>query len=381
MTWFSDIVATMAFSQLALLGVYFLTHYRGVLPRLISLFCMCLAAYALATMSFAEVDTLPSYLLYRLATLAPFLLWLIAFHLFVDMGRVPAVAWFAMAFFVIVRGIGSGVTLGQAHLLESTLPFIVVQLIPQLILLFFSVHAIYLAYQGYSADLLEQRRQLRVGFVVFMGVLISVIVGRGVIDAYIPNQIPNVVFTFFLLIGAFLFNLFSFRLSNEAMTLVSERVVQPRNQDTPLPAQPEVDPRLMARISELMETEKLYMQQGLTIADLAEALKMQEYRLRRLINQTMQYRNFNQFLNNYRIREASRLLATTRTPISSIALDVGYSSLSVFNKAFKERFGMTPSAYRQQHGGDDPADSSGKVSALKTQPEPAERISPTEASL
>jgi AraC-like DNA-binding protein len=39
-------------------------------------------------------------------------------------------------------------------------------------------------------------------------------------------------------------------------------------------------------------------------------------------------------------------------PISSIALDVGFSSLSVFNKAFKERFGMTPSAWRQARQSD-----------------------------
>lgn len=348
MLWISDIVATLAFSQLALLGVYFLTHYRGVLPRLMSLFSLCLGAYVLTSMSFVLPGSLTGFMLWRLATLAPFLLWLIAFQLFIDSGKVPLAAWAAMGFFVIVRGLGSAVALGNPEFLQNTLVYVIVQFIPQIIMLFFSVHAIYLAYQGYSTDLVEQRRRLRLVFVGFLGVLISIIVGMGFLtDQLNLFEIPAVVYSLSLFIGAFLFNLFIFRLSGEAMTLVSDRVVRPRTVETAAVTQPRVEPDLMRRIGELMEKDRLYSQQGLTIADLADALSMQEYRLRRIINQGMQYRNFNQFLNNYRIDEASRLLSHTATPISSIALDVGYSSLSVFNKAFKERFGMTPSAYRQ----------------------------------
>lgn len=351
MIWFSDIVATLAVSQLALLAVYFLTHYEGSLARLMSLFSACLCAYVLATMSFVEGNSLTSYLLFRLATLAPFLLWMIAFQLFVDSGEIPITAWLAMGFFVVVRGIGSAMAIDDPLIFQNGLAFVLVQLVPQLILLYFSVHAIYLAYQGYSVDLLEQRRRLRVIFVVFLGILISTIVGMGFVSAYVPLQgIPTVVYTLCLFVGAFLFNLFNFRLSGDAMTLVSERAARPRN-ETPEALNNkinQVDPDIVNRIAEVMTRDRLYTQQGLTIADLAKALNMQEYRLRRLINQTMQYRNFNQFLNNYRIEEASRLLRSEDSSISNIALDVGYTSLSVFNKAFKDRFGITPSAYRQQ---------------------------------
>jgi AraC-like DNA-binding protein len=78
-------------------------------------------------------------------------------------------------------------------------------------------------------------------------------------------------------------------------------------------------------------------------------VSVQEYRLRRLINQSLHYRNFNQFLNHYRIEEAARRLldpAEEHIPISSIALDVGYASLSSFNKAFKDTHGVTPSTWR-----------------------------------
>ena len=57
-----------------------------------------------------------------------------------------------------------------------------------------------------------------------------------------------------------------------------------------------------------METEHGYRQEGLTIGRLAEQLGTQEYRLRRLINRRLGYRNFNEYLNDYRIREARALL-------------------------------------------------------------------------
>jgi AraC-like DNA-binding protein len=87
----------------------------------------------------------------------------------------------------------------------------------------------------------------------------------------------------------------------------------------------------------------------LSIARLAESLTMQEYQLRRLINNELDYRNFNQFLNHYRIEESCQRLddsAQSQHSIATIALDVGYSSLSSFNKAFKEIKGITPSLYR-----------------------------------
>ena len=59
----------------------------------------------------------------------------------------------------------------------------------------------------------------------------------------------------------------------------------------------------------------------------------------------------NQYLNQYRIAEAARRLqdpAEINLPISTIALDVGYASLSSFNKAFKEVHGVTPSIYRSR---------------------------------
>jgi AraC-like DNA-binding protein len=64
----------------------------------------------------------------------------------------------------------------------------------------------------------------------------------------------------------------------------------------------------------------------------------------------MGYRNFNDFLHEWRIREACEELARpeqARQPVLSIAMNVGYGSIGAFNRAFKARIGMTPTAYRR----------------------------------
>jgi AraC-like DNA-binding protein len=89
---------------------------------------------------------------------------------------------------------------------------------------------------------------------------------------------------------------------------------------------------------------------GLTIGQLAKELDIQEYKLRQMINSQLGYRNFSDFLNSYRIKEtAERLRDETNKhlPILTIALDVGFRSLSSFNKAFKATFGQTPTEYRR----------------------------------
>ena len=82
-------------------------------------------------------------------------------------------------------------------------------------------------------------------------------------------------------------------------------------------------------------------------------LAIPEYRLRRLINQQLGYRNFNVFLNNHRIEEAKAALADptqAEVPVITIAMDAGFQSLGPFNRAFKATTGVTPTEYRRQSG-------------------------------
>lgn len=120
----------------------------------------------------------------------------------------------------------------------------------------------------------------------------------------------------------------------------------------PAPAEPMADrpaatpSPAMARLIHAMTGEQAYRREGLTLAELARTLELGEAVLRRLINQELGYRNFNDFLHHHRLQEASQRLAREELPILSIALECGYGSIGPFNRAFRQRFGMTPTEYR-----------------------------------
>ena len=48
----------------------------------------------------------------------------------------------------------------------------------------------------------------------------------------------------------------------------------------------------------------------------------------------------------FRLRDAARRVATTRDPVTEIALDVGFEDLSNFIRSFRAEFGVPPSRYR-----------------------------------
>jgi AraC-like DNA-binding protein len=110
------------------------------------------------------------------------------------------------------------------------------------------------------------------------------------------------------------------------------------------------DQKLVDALMRLMADERIYRQDNITIGTLAAKLKIPEYRLRRLINQRLGYRNFNVFLNNHRIEEAKAALADpaqAEVPVITIAMDAGFQSLGPFNRAFKAITGVTPTEYRR----------------------------------
>jgi AraC-like DNA-binding protein len=109
--------------------------------------------------------------------------------------------------------------------------------------------------------------------------------------------------------------------------------------------------RLAAVLDRLMREERLSREPGLTIAALAARAGVPEYRLRRLINRRLGHRNFNAYLNQWRLDEAREALADPAqrdVPVATIALDAGFQSLGPFNRAFRDATGLTPTAFRAQ---------------------------------
>jgi AraC-like DNA-binding protein len=132
---------------------------------------------------------------------------------------------------------------------------------------------------------------------------------------------------------------------------VQPRQTPSRQNDAP-PAVPPTGPDAaqLAALRELIDRGKIYREPDLSIASLSRKLDIPEYRLRHLINQQLGHRNFNAFVNGYRLAEAEAALrdpAQAAVPVLTIALDAGFGSIGPFNRAFKAHTGLTPTEYRR----------------------------------
>lgn len=105
------------------------------------------------------------------------------------------------------------------------------------------------------------------------------------------------------------------------------------------------------KLKELMEREKLYMNESLSLNDLADNLGIGAKKLSELLNQHMQTSFYN-LVNEYRVLEVQSKLKSpdnAQYTLVGIAYDSGFQSKASFNRVFKEKTGMSPSTYRKKH--------------------------------
>lgn len=109
------------------------------------------------------------------------------------------------------------------------------------------------------------------------------------------------------------------------------------------------DLALMEAINKLVEEEKIYTNPELTTESLAARLGVNRNAISKAVNSALQ-KNFSAFINDYRIREAIRLLsdpANDALTTDAIATDAGFNSRETFYRAFKARTGITPTQFRK----------------------------------
>jgi len=111
-------------------------------------------------------------------------------------------------------------------------------------------------------------------------------------------------------------------------------------------------------LERLMRVDRVYRDPELSLAGLARKLLLPEHRLRELIHRELGYRNFPAFVNEHRLMEVEGKLADPafdRLPVLSLALEAGFGSIGPFNRAFRDRYGVTPTVFRRQRGSTAPA--------------------------
>lgn len=220
----------------------------------------------------------------------------------------------------------------------------------------FSVLAVVQTLSTWRADLVERRRRLRI-FIVVAGAAyttIATVVRLTRVDTHSAGGVGMLdmlaLLVIVLVIAAGVIRVTSSGIFDDVVLPVA----------VPLPAEelaPQepaaIDPadaRLIERLEQVMTVEHFHRQEDASIGALADRLGLPEHRLRRLINQRLGHRNFNAFLNRYRLAEAKAALADPARadlPVLNIAMDAGFQSLGPFNRAFKADTGLTPTEFRR----------------------------------
>jgi AraC-like DNA-binding protein len=228
-----------------------------------------------------------------------------------------------------------------------------------LIVLGFIALAVGQTIASWSVDLVESRRRLRIFIVaaaaVYGGVnaiLQLLMYGDdqpGVVNianaAVLAGVVVAIAYSLMRVAEA---DLFSVAPLIRTAAAASDRTIAAKSDNTGA-----ADQKLTDALTRLMADERVYRDEKMTIGTLALRLAVPEYKLRRLINRKLGFRNFNVFLNDHRIREAKAALADptqAEVPVITIAMDAGFQSLGPFNRAFKATTGVTPTEYRRLNG-------------------------------
>jgi AraC-like DNA-binding protein len=217
---------------------------------------------------------------------------------------------------------------------ESSLPFA------------FIVGAGYLFWLARSLYALKNERAnfhqelLLLGTVFFIAVVVSVL---GLVQTTLPEKL------FFSLyassIGAaFLLVQLALGLRPQLSTEVSE-VAQESYASSTLT---HVDcDAVLSGLNTLMQTERVYEDEELSLPRLAAKLGISAHQLSELMNARIG-KGFSRYLREQRIDAAKSMLLNEPTAsVLSVGLSVGFTSQSNFYEAFREIEGMTPGQYRK----------------------------------
>ncbi len=107
--------------------------------------------------------------------------------------------------------------------------------------------------------------------------------------------------------------------------------------------------KFKARLQNLMQNDKLYLEPNLTLTDLSRQIGVNSTVLSYTINNGFG-KNFNDFINEFRIAEVKQKLqngGTENQTLLAVAFDCGFNSKATFNRAFKKFTGFSPKEFQE----------------------------------
>ncbi len=347
MGWVTHIEAMARGGALTLLALWSLIivrrHWRLPAARYVVLLCVTVACHLIAVMPGAPSGFPAIGLLIEVGSgITSGVFWLVARSWFGDEQRPkrwPQLLVAASALLPLVNiyleARGGGPVMFAAGGLWRLVSFL------------FAFDGLRIAWQGRDNDLVELRRRIRTGLVWSVGLYVVLV-----------NVVEIAIYQFGAAYGwrsvvEFGIAVVTFALCAAVLDLRDASLFGPplaRREDEPVRDDPE-SLALAARLAALMAAEKPWRDETLSVGALATRLGVPEYRLRRLVNGHLGHRNFAAYLNGFRLDEVRAALADPEqreVPIVTIALDAGFGSLAPFNRAFRDREGVTPTEFRQR---------------------------------
>jgi AraC-like DNA-binding protein len=338
---------------LLLLALLLWRDFRTVAAaRLAAAFALGSAAHAVTATSGVAPPVSPWHAgLIALSAGNVVVFWLFARALFDDgfeLRRWHAAPWIGM----VALSLANCLVLVPAQTLDPRIFAIAMSMMS----LVFVALAIGQTIASWSADLIEERRRLRVFVVVATAAYAGL---NAVVQIFAPvSGSPGTLATANAAILAALVIAIAISLTRVKGETIFASAGRPAAAAVVSNEQSGSDRKLLDALMRLMSDERIYRHEGITIGTLAAKLAVPEYKLRRLINRELGYRNFNVFLNDHRIEEAKAALADpsqAEVPVITIAMDAGFQSLGPFNRAFKATTGVTPTEYRRRNEARAPA--------------------------
>ncbi len=168
--------------------------------------------------------------------------------------------------------------------------------------------------------------------------------GMMLLAGIIRNNVLNDIAVYFLTLLAVWYFIFSFRYPDFTQKAIKEArtvrykssIINGIDSDT-----------VLRRLDELMEDEKVFADEDITLQKLSGELMITPHQLSNILNSKRKI-NFRTLINSYRVKEAISLMKQFPDKnILEIALDSGFSSKSSFNSVFLKITGIAPRDYRK----------------------------------
>jgi AraC-like DNA-binding protein len=323
----------LAISQVLLSATALVFSSNPYRTRMLGIALMLgVVSYLVSSPVFGHINLELSPWLSLPADAVPALLFFFTWDLFEDDREPPLFVWLIAALYVVAAfwiGLESGTTNSGVNI------YLLVPL--QLTKLGFAIGAMFIVWRGRENDVVESRLKLRRVFAASIGVIVTAVVATELVTGWNIPELIELLGMAAIFIATLMLNL-AFLRHNPSFVLRESPALAPVLSE---------DTSLVDALNKLM-SEFAYTNHDLRIADLAATLKVPEYQLRRTINQNLGHQNFNQFVNRYRVEEAARRLVNEpRAPVLTVALDVGFRSISSFNTAFRAHYKKTPTDYRK----------------------------------